>query len=154
MTMTSQAFSLYWTTLRRFYQYKKSKGCKYAVTIIAAVPFVMGQNPAKRRYIEAREKKPRFHGWRGTVAAGVIATVSTLLINLVLLVWALALGVNHWGIATLFEGSCVEMKRISTWFHVAINILSTLLLRASNNAMQCLLSPTREEVDKAHSEGQ
>ena len=37
--------------------------------------------------------------------------------------------------------------------HVAINVLSTLLLGASNYSMQCLSSPTRREVDKAHSQG-
>lgn len=32
------------------------------------------------------------------------------------------------------------------------NVLSTLLLGASNYTMQCLASPTREEVDRAHSQ--
>ena len=37
--------------------------------------------------------------------------------------------------------------------HLAINILSTLLLGASNYSMQCLSSPTRSDIDKAHSQG-
>ena len=40
---------------------------------------------------------------------------------------------------------------MSLWLHLAINVLSTLLLGASNYCMQCLTSPTREEVDRAHS---
>lgn len=40
---------------------------------------------------------------------------------------------------------------MSFWLHFAINVLSTLLLGASNYTMQCLTSPTREEIDRAHS---
>ena len=152
--MVSETLSTYWATIRRLHQSIKSRGYREVVATTATVPLSTQRNLVKRRYIEAEEQKPRFPGWRGTVAAGAIVTVSTLLINLVLLVWALTLNVNRWGVAILFEGSCAEMKKISTWLHVGINILSTLLLGASNYAMQCLLSPTREEVDKAHSEGQ
>ena len=41
----------------------------------------------------------------------------------------------------------------STALHVVINILSSLLLSASNYTMQCLGSPTRKEIDMAHSKG-
>ena len=37
--------------------------------------------------------------------------------------------------------------------HILINILSTVLLGASNVAMQCLAAPTRAELDKAHEKG-
>lgn len=37
--------------------------------------------------------------------------------------------------------------------HLVINILSTLLLGACNYSMQCLSSPTRAEIDKAHNKG-
>ena len=36
------------------------------------------------------------------------------------------------------------------WLHLAINVLSTILLSASNYCIQCLSSPTRQEVNKAH----
>lgn len=42
---------------------------------------------------------------------------------------------------------------MSLWLHLAINVLSTVLLGASNYCMQCLSSPTRGDVDKAHSKG-
>ena len=48
------------------------------------------------------------------------------------------------------EGNCKETGHLSLWLHLIINLLSTLLLGASNYSMQCLASPTREEVDKAH----
>jgi hypothetical protein len=39
---------------------------------------------------------------------------------------------------------------LGTGFHVGINILSTLLLGASNLCMQLLVAPTRQEIDDAH----
>lgn len=43
-----------------------------------------------------------------------------------------------------------QQKNVGFWLHLIINILSTLLLGASNYSMQCLSSPTRSEIDKAH----
>jgi hypothetical protein len=37
--------------------------------------------------------------------------------------------------------------------HLLINILSSLLLAASNYAMQCLSAPTRRDIEKHHSKG-
>lgn len=54
------------------------------------------------------------------------------------------------GIGTIFKGDCQHGRRLSTWMHLLINILSTLLLWASNLCMQLLAAPTRLEVDKAH----
>ncbi|KAH7310596.1 hypothetical protein B0I35DRAFT_412089 [Stachybotrys elegans] len=39
------------------------------------------------------------------------------------------------------------------WCELAINIMSTLLLGASNNCAQLLSAPTRQDIDKAHSRG-
>ncbi|KAI4197238.1 MAG: hypothetical protein LQ350_006069 [Teloschistes chrysophthalmus] len=39
---------------------------------------------------------------------------------------------------------------MSMWLHLAINILGTALLSASNYCMQCLSAPNRQEVDRAH----
>lgn len=54
------------------------------------------------------------------------------------------------GIGTLYDGDCHYVERATVWLHVAINVLSSLLLSASNYTMQALSSPTREEVDRAH----
>ena len=56
-------------------------------------------------------------------------------------------------IGTILDGSCEKTKNLSLWLHLAINALSTILLGASNYCMQCLSSPTRQEVDKAHNQG-
>lgn len=57
------------------------------------------------------------------------------------------------GIDTLQHGDCFLTKKLSMWLHVAINMLSTMLLGASNYCMQYSSSPTREEVDEAHLKG-
>jgi hypothetical protein len=54
------------------------------------------------------------------------------------------------GIRIFYNGKCTTASRIDLVLHIVINILSTLLLGASNYAMQCLNSPTRDEVDRAH----
>jgi hypothetical protein len=51
----------------------------------------------------------------------------------------------------LFSGSCSTAARFNTGIHILINVLSTLLLGASNLCMQLLASPTRAEIDVAHS---
>lgn len=58
------------------------------------------------------------------------------------------------GIGELYQGSCDKVQSYSSWLHLGINILSTLLLRASNLCMQLLSAPTRKELDQAHRAGQ
>jgi len=50
----------------------------------------------------------------------------------------------------IFHGSCQKASEISSALHVLINVLSTLLLSASNLSIQILAAPLREEVDSAH----
>jgi len=67
-----------------------------------------------------------------------------------LTVWAATkFGVSG-GIGTIQQGPCNIIKKTGLWLHIAINILSTALLGASNYCMQCLCSPTRLEVESAH----
>lgn len=54
---------------------------------------------------------------------------------------------------TLFIGDCSTAKTANTMIHVVLNLLSSLLLGASNYCMQILVAPSREEVDRAHAAG-
>lgn len=76
-----------------------------------------------------------------------------LVINLILTIWAVSISGVQNGLGTLHDGSCKRTATLTFWTHLAINILSTLLLGASNYSMQCLSSPTRSEIDKAHGQG-
>ena len=76
-----------------------------------------------------------------------------LVINLILTMWAVSRSSVQNGLGTLQDGSCKRTETLTFWAHLAINVLSTLLLGASNYSMQCLSSPTRSEIDKAHGQG-
>ena len=97
----------------------------------------------------------KFSGWRATIFGGAIVSIVALIINVVVLVWGKDKPIDpNLGNPKLFEGSCSEMQSTFTWSHLGINVVSTLLLGASNAAIQCLSAPTREEVDEYHGKGQ
>ncbi len=91
-------------------------------------------------------------GWRkGAFICACGATI-VLIINTVFIIWATQASTMESGIRTLINGSCSKVKKWSLWLHIGINILSTLMLAASNYCMQYLTSPTRATVDKAHAQ--
>lgn len=83
--------------------------------------------------------------------AGASAVV--FLINLTITIWASRAYEITGGLGIVQDGSCSKTNTLATWLHLAINVLSTLLLGCSNYTMQCLSSPTRQEIDKAHKKG-
>ena len=91
----------------------------------------------------------RLQSWRISVALCAITSGLTFFVNLALIIWGSAKGFEG-GVATVQEGDCNMTKRLDLWLHLGINLLSTLLLGASNYTMQCLSAPTRDEIDKAH----
>ena len=50
------------------------------------------------------------------------------------------------------EGNCSDIKSWDLWLHLGMNVLSTILLVASNYTTQCLSVPVCEEIDKGHRE--
>jgi hypothetical protein len=101
------------------------------------------------------KQKSRFNGWQWGVLTGSAIGILVLVTNCVfLLVGAVSGSGYNEGIATIFTGSADKVSLISTLLHIVINVLSTLLLSASNYAMQVLSAPTRNECVKAHRQGQ
>lgn len=95
-------------------------------------------------------------GYRCSLVTGAFACLFTLIVNLAVTIWAATLpnvDKDGKGRRVLFQGSCQTSKDLNVALHLLINLLSSLLLGASNYGMQCLTSPTREQVDKAHSGG-
>ena len=88
----------------------------------------------------------------GVLCCAVVAAM-VLIINVILTIWAVSSSGVQNGLGTLQDGSCKKTTTLTFWIHLAINVLSTLLLGASNYSMQCLSSPTRREIDKAHGKG-
>lgn len=102
-------------------------------------------------------------GWKTTLTLGFFTSLFVCLVNLVFLIWTVAhqpdptsqimnAAPEYYtkGIRTVYTGSCDTTSSASTWAHLAINVLSSLLLAASNSAMQVLVAPSRQQVDQAH----
>jgi hypothetical protein len=100
--------------------------------------------------LPSHERQTRFSGWRGGVLVAVTCSAFVLLLNIVGAIVAAAAGQPSDGIATAYTGDCTVASRWITAIHLIINILSSVLLGASNYCMQRLVAPTRDEVDKAH----
>ena len=90
------------------------------------------------------------NGWRFTVVTSIILSVAILILNLALTIWSYADHSVDTGVATIYRGQCNKTKNVVTVLHLAICILSTLLLGASNYCIQILTAPTRHEIDATH----
>lgn len=94
---------------------------------------------------------------RIALGLGALTTSLVLICNIMLLWYATRqhkiYGYNYSDVGIVQQGDCDAVQRFSNISHIIINILSTLLLGASNFAMQCLVSPTRNDIDKAHLKG-
>ncbi|KAL4998350.1 hypothetical protein BDV10DRAFT_73937 [Aspergillus recurvatus] len=111
-------------------------------------------SPASGSDHDARPHRVRggilgFGGWKGPLYLGSITSFTVLILNLVMVCWA-SFRHSDQGQSVLYSGSCDRAKEIGTCVHLLINVLSTLLLSASNFGMQCLSAPTRNDIDRAH----
>ena len=108
----------------------------------------------QRRERRWRKKLPR--GWRFGILNGFGVVVIALIINIALCAAAAASRAdpNDDGSSekALWQGDCDKARQLNIGIHLVINILSTLMLSASNYAIQCLWAPTRAEIDAAHAQ--
>lgn len=91
--------------------------------------------------------------WQVLVASGLLTATLVLVINLATLIVAYTRFVVEDHVITIWTGVCDRASSIVVGAHLVINVLSSLLLAASNASMQCLGSPTRDEIDLAHNKG-
>lgn len=92
-------------------------------------------------------------GYRLSLVGGAVACLVTFALNLSVTIWAGTLpdfDQDGGGRRVLYEGSCSKSKNINTGLHILINILSSVLLGASNYGIQCLSAPSRSQLDEAH----
>ena len=99
---------------------------------------------------KARKWFDRTQGYHFGITTCAVASGAVCFANSVFALWAAIKFDVSGGFGTIQQGDCKESQSIALWLHLAINTLSTLVLGASNYAMQCLSSPTREEIDRAH----
>ena len=102
-------------------------------------------------FLRVQQLFDRTQGYHFGVIWCAVASGTVCLINIFLTIWGARTYEVSGQVGTIQEGSCNTTKTLATWAHLVINVLSTLLLGASNYSMQCLSSPTRKDVDKAHS---
>jgi hypothetical protein len=91
-----------------------------------------------------------FGGLKLTLRAFAFAALAVFIVNVTWLIWAKKRFGAVSGYGTIQQGDCNAAKQLNLWLHLAINILSTLLLAGSNAFMQAFSAPTREEIDRAH----
>jgi len=96
--------------------------------------------------------KVKTQGYHFGVLFCAVASGTVFIINLVVTIWASSAYRIAAGLGTIQDGGCSRTNNLATWLHLAINVLSTLLLGCSNFTMQCLSSPTRKDIDRAHSD--
>ena len=92
-------------------------------------------------------------GWEATVRVWIWGVGTVLLFNVALTIWASTHYDVKEGIGTIYQGDCEKVSRLDTYLHLLINIFSSLILGASNYTMQVLVSPTRQDIDRAHQRG-
>ena len=95
----------------------------------------------------ARKEHPK---WKLSLFLFVGLSIIVLLINTIFLIWAVATRGTNDGKGILYEASCDKTRKANIGIHLLINILSSMLLGASNYCMQCLSAPSRPEIDAAH----
>lgn len=104
-------------------------------------------------------KGRRFIGWRFGTTASFLAALLILAINVT--VTALVLRTTSKSTSdsnnestsetrVITDGECRAIWRFTAGTNVVVNVLSSVLLGASNYCMQCLSAPKRREVSRAH----
>ncbi|KAK5047311.1 hypothetical protein LTR84_006833 [Exophiala bonariae] len=93
--------------------------------------------------------------WRLGASVAALVAILTALINLSVGAWATSrMGdgnpMSKGILVEIFHGDCKKASTMNTWAHLAINVVSTCLLAGSNYCMQCLVAPTRVDIDQAH----
>lgn len=101
----------------------------------------------------SRQRQSKFKSWKVGITMGAVMSTAVLCTNIILILWAMSAFEHDGKVGTAHEGECETVSAWSFWLHVVINGLSSVLLSASNYAMQCAVSPTRLECDRAHARG-
>ncbi|KAK2805543.1 hypothetical protein FQN50_006169 [Emmonsiellopsis sp. PD_5] len=112
--------------------------------------------PENRREPVLSSEQDGNRKWTKGVLLCAWGATAVLVLNIILTIIAAGRAYSTYegqsfGSAILYQGSCTRSKKWATGLHFVINILSTLVLAASNYCMQTLNAPSRQEIDDAHS---
>ena len=157
MSISSEVPSASFSTKRKNGFMQLCRVCGMTCSSIGRIPLVNTRG-APFRLLNAKITQwisnSQFHGWRMGVLFGAMCSATVLCLNTALLI-ILANTKDGFqeGFAEPFNYEPRKLSRLSTLIYVLINALSTVLLAASNYAMQVMSSPLRSDVDKAHAYG-
>lgn len=130
---------------------------QHDIALIATTSIDQVENQAGIPWKEPSWRRKKTTGWRFGVISCAASSILVFLINLILLIWAESknnfTSSDNDGKKPIYDGDCEVVRKLNIGAHLLINVLSTMLLGASNYCMQCMSAPTRKEVDKAHSKG-
>ncbi|KAI0893807.1 hypothetical protein F4806DRAFT_503919 [Annulohypoxylon nitens] len=89
--------------------------------------------------------------WRRTGMFNLSLIFLCGVVLLVCLAVSLSQGSTLYSTTVVFEGDCQRTDRLNLVFHLILNLISTLTLASAGFFMQLLSSPSRQEIDRAHS---
>ncbi|RKK34123.1 hypothetical protein BFJ67_g13921 [Fusarium oxysporum f. sp. cepae] len=107
----------------------------------------------EKMLVEERPQPTRslMTGWRAGVAANMFLTFLILVASVACLALASAQGHMSTWESLLMEGSSTTVEGIARGILAAVNVFAIILIAGANYVVQILNSPTRAEVDNAHS---
>lgn len=135
----------------------KKDPSRLETSIITTVTSCLPQGLARKIEEKIQQDQDNQQEWvTGILICACIATL-VLFLNIVLTVAAVAIAFSKnkdQGLTStiLYRGSCSVTKNWVRALHLVINVLSTIMLAASNYCMQCLSSPSRQNIDIAHAQ--
>jgi hypothetical protein len=88
--------------------------------------------------------------WPVGVKLGLFIVASILILNASVTLWATTTSPVRDGIGTLHAGDCSRLSKASTGLQILVNVIATMLLGVGSYCMQCLTSPTREDISREH----
>lgn len=92
-------------------------------------------------------------GWRGGLLRWTILSTSIWTVTVVAYVCLVLTHQIRSGSGIIMTATCSRVSAANTVIHLALNIVSSVMLSASAYAQESLCSPTRAEVDAAHAKG-
>ena len=128
------------------------------MTMLSLFTFFLPRCFADRVYRRIRQEDGQQREWVIGVFLCALCAFIVLLMNITLTIVAAVISYSKLGghgftSSVLYNGSCTGSKNWARGLHLVINILSTILLAVSNYCMQCLCSPSRQDVENAHAQG-
>lgn len=107
-----------------------------------------------RERLKGAWRRPAILGWRMGVALNLLLAGLVSVVAIVSFALAMSRGSSGNGTGTetvIYTGTCSTADHINWGIHAVVSVFTVVLLAGANYAFQVLSSPTRSEVDVAHS---